>query len=472
MDTLKTDRDQRITEKMKEAGLSDSFIADFLKKVDLVASGETGIAKWEEVGDLDPKKDEISLEDIHKSFGSETDNLAKLVVIKLNGGLGTSMGLSGPKSLIELRDGMSFLEIIARQMNFLRDSYGKEVPLLFMDSFNTQKESQEELKKIGFSQKMPSTFLQHKVPRLKQSDLMPLDTGSEKEDWCPPGHGDIWISLLETGILDSLLESGHEVAFVSNGDNLGATVDPSILNYFLAEGLEFCMEMTPKTKADKKGGAIFRRLLNGKPRNLELLETAQVPSEHMSEFAGLGKFRTFSTNNLWIHLPSLKNALEKGDFSLSLIVNPKKIADEEVFQLESAMGSAIQNFSRTKGIIIPRSRFAPVKKCEDYLVRRSDAYQLNPDYSVTMSDDRVEAGLEEVYVSLDEEHYKKIQDFNRLFTSIPSLAKAESLEVEGVVHFDMPVEIVGKVKITNKSGAPQKISSLEKTKLLNEEIVF
>ncbi len=446
---------------MASEGMTFAFIRDFLKKTDLVRNGETGMVRWEEVGDLDPTTDEITLEQIERENSPDPSILKNLVVIKLNGGLGTSMGLSGPKSLIELKDGMSFLEIVAKQSEVIEKKYNVSVPLILMDSFNTQKESQEELKRIGFLQKFPTSFLQHKVPRLLKENLTPIRCKNPDDEWCPPGHGDIWISLLETGLLDTLIANGYKIAFVSNGDNLGATVHPGILSYMLKEKLEFCMEMTPKTLADKKGGAIYKRIVRGKSENYQLLETAQVPPEHMHEFEGLGKFRTFSTNNLWIDLTALRERILRDDFELSLIVNPKTIEGQEVLQLETAMGSAIRNFNKVKGIIIPRDRFAPVKKCEDYLVRRSDAYRLLENYSITMSDIRKKSGLGEVLIVLDEKHYKKIQDFNRLFPEIPSLERCTSLTVRGEVLFDRKVSLVGDVVIQNDGPGLRKISDLK-----------
>ncbi|XDD52449.1 UTP--glucose-1-phosphate uridylyltransferase [Leptospira sp. WS92.C1] len=461
MDSIKVKSEELIRKKMISEGMSDAFIMDFLKKVDQVRNGETGMVRWEEVGDLNPSQDEISLEQIESETSPNPEILKNLVVIKLNGGLGTSMGLSGPKSLIPLKNGMSFLEIFAKQSSILQKKYNVSVPLILMDSFNTQKESQTELKRIGFSQKFETSFLQHKVPRLLKDQLTPISCKTPDDEWCPPGHGDIWISLLETGLLDNLISNGYKVAFVSNGDNLGATVHPGILQYMMKENLEFCMEMTPKTLADKKGGAIYRRIVQGKPENYQLLETAQVPPNHMSEFEGLGKFRTFSTNNLWIHLEALREKLLQGNFTLSLIVNPKNIDGKDILQLETAMGSAIRNFSRVKGIIIPRDRFAPVKKCEDYLVRRSDAYQLLENYSITMSEERKKSGLGEVLLSLDEKYYKKVQDFNRLFPEIPSLVRCTSLVVKGEVLFDRKIDIIGEVVIDNTSSTLKKISDLK-----------
>lgn len=462
--------DQLIRETMKTAGLSEAFIADFITKVDAVRNGETGMVNWEEVGDLDPKTDEISLESIHSSYPTDLKLLSKLVVIKLNGGLGTSMGLDKAKSLIPIKDSMSFLAVMSKQIEFIRSEYGIDVPLIFMDSYNTQKDSQKELEKNGFKQTLRTSFLQNKVPRLDAKTFAPIQNKNEIENWCPPGHGDIYFTMVQEGILDELLSKGFEIAFLSNGDNLGATVDPHIVSYLLKEDIHFAMEMTPKTLADKKGGAIYRKTVGGKFIKYELLETAQVPKEHENEFSGLGKFRTFSTNNLWINLRALKERFNQGNFSLSLIVNPKQVDGTAVVQLETAMGSAVGNFPKFKGIIIPRDRFAPVKKTEDYLIRRSDAYVLNSDFSLTMAKERKSAGLGEILVLLDETHYKKIHQFDSLFKEYPSLLYCEELVVSGEILFDLPITLKGKVKFQNISGGLKTISSLNRKEFENETI--
>ncbi len=461
-----------VTEKMRSANLSEDLIKDFLSKIEKVKQGETGKVKWETIGDLDPKTDEIELTELQKKFPPNKSSLSKLVVIKLNGGLGTSMGLEKAKSLIPIKNNRSFLNIVSEQILYMRKKFGVEIPLILMDSYNTQTDSLEEIKKSGLTQKITTTFLQNKVPRIKKENYEPIQLKDEKEDWCPPGHGDIYLSLKQTGILKNLIDAGYEYAFISNGDNLGATIEPSILEYFSSSNLDFAMEMTPKTLADTKGGAIYRKMVDGKFMGLELLETAQVPKENEHEFSGMGKFRTFSTNNLWINLKSLSKLLDEKIPNLSLIVNPKTVDGIDVLQLETAMGSAIGSFTNTKGIIIPRDRFAPVKKCEDYLIRRSDAYTLNEDFSLTMSAERKSKNFSENLVSLDEKFYKKIKDFDSLFKAYPSLKFSESLTVKGEVEFDVEINLVGKVGFINETGKLQKISSLNKTNFENEEVKF
>lgn len=461
-----------IRNKMKNEGLSEELITDFLSKVQRVIDGETGIVNWDHVHDLIPTEDEISLELIRNQYKEiHPEVLSKLVVIKLNGGLGTSMGLSKAKSLAVIKGAHSFLSVIVEQIRYFRKTYQISIPLLFMDSYNTYQDCQDELKQLGFEQKLPSSFLQNKVPRILKENYEPISIpNNSKEEWCPPGHGDIYLSLKSSGLLDKLLGLGYQYAFLSNGDNLGATIEPHILEYLYSNQIDFAMEMTPKTLADKKGGAIYRKIVDGKLLGYELLETAQVPPEHENEFSGLGTFRTFSTNNLWINLVALKTHIEEGKMRLSLIVNPKVIDGKEVLQLETAMGSAVGNFSKFKGIIIPRERFAPVKKCEDLLIRRSDSYIFNEDFSLSMSPLRKAKGLSENLISLDDRYYKKLPEFEKLFIVYPSLVECSSLKVEGPVEFDTFVKLIGDITIINKSTQVKKISSLNLRMIENKVI--
>ena len=90
---------------------------------------------------------------------------------------------------------------------------------------------------------------------------------------------------------------------MSNIDNLGATVDLSILKECIQESTEFIMEVTDKTRADVKGGTLINY-----EGHLRLLEVAQVPPSHLEDFKSVKKFNVFNTNNLWINLNSIKNA--------------------------------------------------------------------------------------------------------------------------------------------------------------------
>ena len=461
-----------IRKRMESVNLHEDVIADFLHRVELIQRGYNGKIPWNKIGDLD-QKDYARLEELPTSPDLSGD-LSKLVIIKLNGGLGTSMGLSRAKSIIPVRGEYSFLELIKTQIEKLREKYSAPVPLIFMNSFNTREDTLA-LKGIKeFNESAPGApapdFLQNMAPRLQSKDLKPLGDGSSREHWCPPGHGDIYLSLKISGLLDKLLSAGYRAAFISNGDNLGATFDDRILTLLFADKLDFISEVTPKTKADLKGGVLYRPLNEaGQPGAIELLETAQVEDGHIKDFQDINRFAYFNINNLWVNLESLRDRLRQGDFHLSLIRNPKKVLEQDILQLETAMGSAIGRFDNTRVVIVPRTRFAPVKNCADLLVRRSDAYTLvTSDGSLIQNPERK---LGEPVVLLDD-NYKKLEDFNRLFAAAPSLIDCEVLEVSGPVLFDIPIKLKGKVTLKNPTNKPRPVSTLGRSEFADEVVEF
>lgn len=86
--------------------------------------------------------------------------LDKLVILKLNGGLGTTLGCQGPKSAIEVRQGLSFLDLTVRQVEYLNSLYGVDVPLVLMNSFNTHEETVRIIRKYRMHNLSIHTFNQ------------------------------------------------------------------------------------------------------------------------------------------------------------------------------------------------------------------------------------------------------------------------------------------------------------------------
>ena len=109
-----------------------------------------------------------ALADVEVSDDVAAEAIRKTAVIKLNGGLGTSMGMDRAKSLLCVRRGLSFLDIIARQVLHLRKEYDATLPLIFMNSFRTSADTMaalaryEDLPVDG----LPLEFLQNKEPKL------------------------------------------------------------------------------------------------------------------------------------------------------------------------------------------------------------------------------------------------------------------------------------------------------------------
>jgi UTP--glucose-1-phosphate uridylyltransferase len=443
-----TDHLAELVTLMQNNKLNDVVIKTFSAQYKKVLSGDTGIITEKKIAP--PRKN--NLVDLKDLVDRSNNNLDKLIVLKLNGGLGTSMGLSRAKSLLRVKGENTFLDIIALQILQLRKNSGKQVPLMFMNSFNTREDTLNELS--GYKdlklKELPLDFLQNKFPKIKQVDLSPLNSQADKHNWNPPGHGEIYTVLQISGILDLLLDQGYEFAFISNSDNLGAVVDNRILNYFSTAKLPFLMEVCVRTDMDKKGG----HLAESKEGQLLLREVAQCPESELNSFQNIEKYKYFNTNNLWINLKKLKVKLSELDniLTLPLILNKKEADGVKVYQIESAMGAAISSFKDSKAIVVGRNRFIPVKKTNDLLAVWSDSYKLTPEYHLE---------LENIYncsptINLDENYYKKIDQLEERIIEIPSLNECRELSVEGNVFFGNNVKIKGDVEI--KSAEKQLIT--------------
>jgi UTP--glucose-1-phosphate uridylyltransferase len=379
--------------------------------------------------------------------------LERTVVLKLNGGLGTSMGMTGPKSLVEVKDGLTFLDIAARQVLGLREFTGARLPLVLMNSFYTREESLAALARHeGIESDVPLDFVQGRFPKLRADDLRPVEWPANPElEWAPPGHGDLYTSIVTSGMLDALLERDYRYAFVSNIDNLGAVISPRILGWFAGEGLPFLMEAAVRTESDRKGGHVARRKADG---GLLLREIAQTPEEDLEAFQTTGRHRFFNANTLWLDLRRLREELDRRDgvLGLPLIVNSKSVdptdrSSPAVFQLETAMGAALGVFDGARAVHIPRRRFAPVKTTDQLLALRSDAYVLHGGSDVAV--ELARAG-DPPAVSLDPAFYKLVADFEARFPAgPPSLVECDRLDVRGDVLFGSGVVVRGSVTVEN-----------------------
>jgi UTP--glucose-1-phosphate uridylyltransferase len=433
------------TEKMRREGVGDAAIQSFADAYERLQGGETGVLPEDEIEPVDEVPDADELPD-----RDATDVLDRAVVIKLNGGLGTSMGMTGPKSLVEVKDGLTFLDIIVRQVLGLRERTGARLPLVLMNSFSTRDASLEALERHdGIRADVPLDFVQNKVPKLLADGLEPAEWPDDPSlEWAPPGHGDLYAALVTSGMLDELLGHGYRYAFVSNADNLGAVLDPRILAWVAGEEIPFAMEVADRTEADRKGGHVARRRDGG---GLVLREIAQTPDEDVDAFQDVSRHRYFNTNTLWVDLEALRALLDERDgvLGLPMIVNRKTVdptdkGSPEAIQLETAMGAAIDVFDGAQALRVPRTRFAPVKTTNDLLALRSDAYALTGDARVQPAEGRDGPPL----VDLDDEHYKLLPDFEARFPAgAPSLVACERLAVEGDVRFGAGVVVRGSVSI-------------------------
>ena len=436
---------KRAREKMVDAGVDEVAIDTFAHYFRLLEHGETGMVPESTIDPVDMP----SLADVEVDEAVAAEAIRHTVVVKLNGGLGTSMGMSRAKSLLCVRKGLSFLDIIARQVLHLRQQHDAVLPLVFMNSFRTSADTMAALARYGdlAVEGLPLEFLQNKEPKLNVKDLSPISWPRDPDlEWCPPGHGDLYTAMRGTGLIDLLLEHGFKHVFVSNSDNLGAVPDPRVAGWFAASGAPFAIEAVRRTPSDRKGGHFARRRTDGR---LVLRESAQVLPEDQESLADLSRHQFCSTNNIWFDLAAMKQALDhrQGILGLPMIRNVKNVdpgdsSTPEVVQVETAMGAAIEVFEGSQLIEVGRDRFVPVKTTNDLLVLRSDVYAIGQDFVL----DQVAA--EVPYIDLDTEHYKLVSDFDRHFPEgAPSLAKATSLKVEGNVTFGQGVQVIGDVEL-------------------------
>ena len=434
---------------MAAAGVDPVAIDTFAHYYRLLEHGETGMIPESTIEPVDMP----ALADVEVPDEVAAEAIRTTAVIKLNGGLGTSMGMDRAKSLLCVRRGLSFLDITARQVLNLRREYGVTLPLILMNSFRTSADTMAALARYEDLpvEGLPLEFLQNKEPKLLAKDLTPVSWPKDPDlEWCPPGHGDLYTALRGSGLLERLLEQGYERVLVSNSDNLGAVPDARVAGWFASSGAPFAIEAVRRTPSDRKGGHFARRKSDGR---LVLRETAQTLDADKEALADLERHRFCSTNNLWIDLRALQAVLDQreGILGLPLIRNVKTVdpgdpSSPEVIQVESAMGAAVEVFDGSRLIEVGRDRFIPVKTTNDLLVLRSDVYDIGSDFALDQAAPQIP------FIDLDRDFYTLVGEFDRRFPEgAPSLRKATSLRVEGDWTFARGVEVVGDVELSTDS---------------------
>jgi len=436
-------------DKMATAGVAPEAIEVFTHYYRQLEEGVTGFIREDEI---EPLESPALLSDVHVSTEQAQTALAQTAIIKLNGGLGTSMGMDRAKSLLTVRDGKTFLDLIVDQIFAARRTYGVKLPLLFMNSFRTQADTLAALAKytdldvdgLGLD------FLQNSEPKLLAADLTPVSWPADPTlEWCPPGHGDLYTALSGSGVLQHLLDRGYRYACVSNSDNLGAAPDATLAGWFADSGAPYAAEICRRTPADRKGGHLAIRRSDSQ---LILRDTAQTAPQEMDFFTDEHRHPYFHTNNLWFHLEVLARTLEERHSVLGLpliknekTVDPADSSSPKVIQIESAMGAAIEVFPGATAIGVGRDRFLPVKTTNDLLLLRSDVYTVERDGRLSRSVDEVPL------VDIDARYYKTIGGFEKRFAAgAPSLKEAKSLDVEGDWTFEADVRIVGAVTLEDR----------------------
>ena len=419
---------------------------------------ETGSGGTIPEASIDALTDVPSIEEYAPSEAAMSAALRQVAMVKLNGGLGTSMGITGPKSALVVKDGLTFLDVIAGQTLALRKRHGVDLPLVLMNSFRTRDASLAVLEHYAdlAVAGLPLDFIQSAEPKLRADDLMPVDWPADPEmEWCPPGHGDVYLALATSGLLNALLDKDFRYVFLSNADNLGATCDPRIAAWLVEHDVPYVAEVCDRTVNDRKGGHLAVRKSDG---HLVLRDSAMVAPGDESHFQDTTLHATFHANNLWVDLHVVDRLLRESDeqgragIGLPIIVNRKTVdpsdsSSTEVIQIETAMGAAIERIEGARAIHVPRTRFRPVKTTNELLLVRSDIFELDDESLVVSVIDHPEP-----YVDL-ERPYKLVPDFERRFPQgVPSMREARSLRVTGEVTFGAGVVVVGDVSLDAADG--------------------
>ncbi|HNV15968.1 MAG: UTP--glucose-1-phosphate uridylyltransferase [Actinomycetales bacterium] len=439
--------------RMHERGLDERAIAVFSDYYHQLELGAQGTIPEDSI---EPLVDLTRLDGVGATEAERAQALGQVVVIKLNGGLGTSMGLAGAKSALSVRDGLTFLDVIARQVLALRAQYAAPLPVIFMNSFRTHEETEAILAAYPDLpvRGLPLGFLQSAEPKLRVDDLSPVDWPANPElEWCPPGHGDVYLSLARTGLLDALRGMGIRYAFLSNADNLGATCDPDIAAWLLREQVPYLAEVCTRTVNDRKGGHLARRRSDGR---IVLRDNAMVVPGEEPFFADETRHSTFHANNLWVDLDVVARMLDEraGVLGLPIIVNRKTVdptdkSSTKVIQIECAMGTAIEAIDGSRAMHVPRSRFRPVKTTNELTLVRSDLFRFEPDWRVAATTERPDP-----LIDLSSE-FAFVDDLERLFPAgVPSLRECDSLRVRGDVTFGAGVVCRGDVLVQGPVAVP------------------
>ena len=212
----------------------------------------------------------------------------RAVVLKLNGGLGTSMGMTKAKSLLEVKDGLTFLDVIARQVLHLRERHGAAHPAAADEQLRHARRHARGARALPRARDRRTSRSTSSRARCRSCSR----TASSRSSW-RGGSGARMGAARPRRRLHLAGDLGHarprcstrgyEYAFLSNSDNLGAVLEPRILDWFARERLPFLSEVVDRTEADRKGGHLARRRDDG---GLVLRETAQMPDEDQRGLRG------------------------------------------------------------------------------------------------------------------------------------------------------------------------------------------
>jgi UDP-N-acetylglucosamine pyrophosphorylase len=519
MDQNKLDQINSALSIMQRRGEPTLALRQYARTYGEVLRGQSGYlseADINAVKDLPLFKD-FSAAEINSFTQTGQTGLSRAVIFIGNGGLATGMpanpqGDAKVKNLLEVKPYITFFDVRVAQSE--TGGYG----ITYMNSPNTAASTDDYMRREHSDFEYDSFTQGNYLKVNNEADYTPK-TGNSEKDFNPGGTGAFYTSILtekridasgkEVSLLDYWIDTlGLEWGFFVNGDNLCANLDPTLLGYFMQRyektGASMLMEVCIRTPNDKKGGHLVLSRVDGKmvltlretamvdptdidvrslPANLadkfldaagnlrdketvlkalnELTKAEKEQIHTMGEDIELYKF--FNSNNLWFHLPTLRDTLNKytGVVPLAIVKNVKG----EVVQLETVIGTIISLMPNAEAVVVGKERFGPSKKFRELFLLRSDSYilQENGEFRINPAHQQADGTYKLPVVDLDEKYFGNEIDFNKRtdIKNMPSLVNASSLTVKGDVRFGPGVVLAGEVIIDNPSNKPLYLENIK-----------
>jgi UTP--glucose-1-phosphate uridylyltransferase len=281
----------------------------------------------------------------------------ELALCVLAGGMATRMG-GVVKALVEALPGKTFLDLRLAEIEHVSRLAGRQVPFWMMTSEATFGPIQQALGGKVDGEHV-ALFEQHVSLRFAPDGS--LFRGADGEpDVYATGHGDLPDALRASGLLRHFREQGGKYVWIANLDNLGATVEPSLLGWFVERGSKLMVEVVDKVAGDK-GGIPVRH-----EGRRTIVEEFRLPVGFDPTIV-----RVFNTNTFLVDAAKLDGL----DMEWTYVEVEKKSEGKVAIQFERLLGemtAAIEpDFVR-----VPRegarSRFLPVKDVPELERRRPE----------------------------------------------------------------------------------------------------
>ncbi len=281
--------------------------------------------------------------------------------VVLAGGMATRFG-GVVKAVVEALPGHTFLQLKLRQISAAAKHEGAKVPVYLMTSFSTDSQLRELAAMWKDAHVNAECFAQLISLRLTPEGELYRDASGDVSPYAP-GHGDLTFALRSAGVLSRFVAAGGRYLYVSNVDNLAATLDPAVIGFHIASGAQITTETVAKDPGDK-GGAPGR--VDGR---IQVIEDFRFPRDFDQD-----SIRVFNANSFVMDAAAIDR-----DFPLDWFAVKKTVDGATVIQFEHLVGQ-VTAFLRGAYLEVPRrgseSRFLPVKDPDELKQRQDEIRQV------------------------------------------------------------------------------------------------